>query len=380
MLKFYYITDQISSRGGYKASKNNIEVVKIKYPGKIINIDVIKKNVIFTIKIFFYKIFNYFFKKFFIKDTIITFPQFFNLINIKEKKVFFIHYANLIFNFNIINNNKKSLFIIYLYDEWWLNGFFHFNKNYSNNFLKNLDKVLKRKKMFALNNKNTFIIASTNYLKNQYLKINPMATNIHQNYYPIDINFWKKKKLINSKKFSFFNKKYDYILFIAKGGVINHRKGGDFFIKILNKFKNNSKIKFIILGEYNSSSLKKKFHNIESVNINNDDDLLKLYSIVKLNLTLSRYENLPYSILESMSCGVINISFDVGGITEIIQHKENGWVSKIGDLKELEKGIKWGLQNHNQLKNKLPVIIKKYNFNSIKNHFKILKKIIKEKI
>ena len=62
---------------------------------------------------------NFLFKRIFIHDKIFsTLPQFFNLIEITNNPnfVYHIHYANQIFNINLIKDNPKSKFIIYLYE------------------------------------------------------------------------------------------------------------------------------------------------------------------------------------------------------------------------------------------------------------------------
>ena len=55
-------------------------------------------------------------------------------------------------------------------------------------------------------------------------------------------------------------------------------------------------------------------------------------------------------MIESMSCGVPCISFDVGGINEIISHKKNGWLLKNQNMNHIKNSIKWCLNNKNHIK------------------------------
>ncbi len=114
--------------------------------------------------------------------------------------------------------------------------------------------------------------------------------------------------------------------------------------------------------------------------INNDKKLRDLYNAVDLVICLSRYDNIPYSIIESMSCGTPNISTDVGGISEIISHKNNGWLLKNKSINQIKKSINWTLKNvnYNKLSNNSIKDVKKkfsyskilYDYNKIYNSIK----------
>lgn len=52
--------------------------------------------------------------------------------------------------------------------------------------------------------------------------------------------------------------------------------------------------------------------------------LQKIYDEHHILVTTSSYEGFPFTIMESMCKGLINISTDVGGISEHLKHKENG--------------------------------------------------------
>ena len=384
MKKFCHIADQISSRGGYKASRENIRLYKLLFKGPAFDLSKLKKNYFNHLKFKIYKLTNFIFKLIFLKriDQIaITFPQFFNFFKSKndQKKVFFINYSNMIFNYNLIKKYPNYKFIIFLYDEWPLRGLYHFNYHSKENSIINyISKYFQKKKIDLLVRKNVMILASTNYLKNEYIKLTN-ANNINQIYYPINHKFWTNKTFNQANKYLFLEKNFDYVLFIARGGSSNFRKGGDLLIKILEKFKRNKKIKFLILGEYNTDYIKKRFKNVEFLTIENDNDLRNLYSCVKVNLTLSRYENLPYSILESLCCRVLNVSVDVGGIKEIISHRINGWIVKNKNINSICDGINWSLKNHSKLKNICrKSVVNKFNYQVTKKKMKVLNYFIND--
>jgi glycosyltransferase involved in cell wall biosynthesis len=61
----------------------------------------------------------------------------------------------------------------------------------------------------------------------------------------------------------------------------------------------------------------------------------------------SLQENLSNAIMESLSCGMPVVGFDIGGNRDMIDHKENGYLAKPFDTKDLAQGIEWILQNEN---------------------------------
>lgn len=71
----------------------------------------------------------------------------------------------------------------------------------------------------------------------------------------------------------------------------------------------------------------------------------QLYNAADVFLTPSLQDNLPNTIAEAMSCGTPCVGFDVGGIPEMIDHQENGYVARYRDAADLAEGIRYVLSN-----------------------------------
>lgn len=75
--------------------------------------------------------------------------------------------------------------------------------------------------------------------------------------------------------------------------------------------------------------------------LSNEHDIASLYNAVDLFVTPSLQDNLPNTIVEAMSCGTPCVGFDVGGIPEMISHKQNGYVAHYRDSEDFARGIIW---------------------------------------
>lgn len=374
MKKAIIIQDKISSEGGYKAGYLLNRLLKINnIPSKVVTLN---KNFNFYQKsiFFLYRVLNYLFTKiFFEKQITSTLPQIFNfnkILNKFDADIIIISYANKTVNFRKLNNIKKEKIILFVHDEWLIEGFRHFNLELSkkNNFKLKFNKFCEKKLVndnvkSIINNNNVRILASSKWLSSEFKKAFVNKNKISHFYNFIDHNFWKKNDEINYKKKLNLNNESFNILFVAKNGIENFRKGGDLILKINEALKNYANVNFILLGQYNKLNIK----NIYNFSSRNEEIVRDLFCACDVNLTLSRSDNMPYSILETMSCGLPNISMNVGGISEVIDHKENGWIIQNNSIDEIVNSILWIKDKNNyknlSFKSRLK-IIKKFSFDS----------------
>ena len=75
--------------------------------------------------------------------------------------------------------------------------------------------------------------------------------------------------------------------------------------------------------------------------INNIQTIVNMYNAVDLFFIPSLEDNLPNTIMEAMSCGTPCVGFNTGGISEMIDHKINGYVAIYKSAEDLAEGIHW---------------------------------------
>ncbi|MDR0893778.1 MAG: glycosyltransferase family 4 protein [Prevotellaceae bacterium] len=67
--------------------------------------------------------------------------------------------------------------------------------------------------------------------------------------------------------------------------------------------------------------------------------LVEIYNAADLYVTPSLEENLPNTIMEAMACGVPCVGFRTGGIPEMIDHEQNGYVADYRSAEDFARGI-----------------------------------------
>jgi glycosyltransferase involved in cell wall biosynthesis len=139
------------------------------------------------------------------------------------------------------------------------------------------------------------------------------------------------------------------LLLFGSVKVSDKRKGIDYFIeacKILNEKHPELKesLSVVVFGNQSEQLEQALPFRVYPLNfVNNDRDLVNIYNAVDLYATPSLEENLPNTIMESMACGVPCVGFNIGGIPEMIDHRENGYVAEYKSAEDFANGIHWVL-------------------------------------
>jgi glycosyltransferase involved in cell wall biosynthesis len=75
--------------------------------------------------------------------------------------------------------------------------------------------------------------------------------------------------------------------------------------------------------------------------INNDEKLALHYAAADAFLIPSLEDNLPYTVMESLSCGTPVIAFTTGGIPDMVQHEYNGYLATYKSSESFADGMEW---------------------------------------
>ena len=167
--------------------------------------------------------------------------------------------------------------------------------------------------------------------------------------YPIDTDFWKpiSKKIIREQLG--LPKDVPLLLFGAFDSEKDQRKGYDLLLSALEKLKAHSKfqdVELVVFGQNKPKLPTKHAVPIHYMGIINDDESLRaIYNSADAMLIPSRQDNLPNIALEAQACGVPVISFNIGGLPDIAEHKKTGYLAKPFEIEDLTNGILWFLSH-----------------------------------
>jgi len=252
---------------------------------------------------------------------------------------------------SLINSGKPIVWTIH--DLWITNGIYHYNSEKSSNkFIAKLDKIVfNRKSKIGLHNV-TFVGCSkwiVDEARKSRLLTDAKIISIPN---PIDLSlFHPIKKMEARSLLSLPSNKY--ILLFAAAKISDKRKGLDSFIDacciLKKKFPGIAeKIEIAVMGNISEKELNiYPFPTHILGYISDIEKMITIYSCADTFIIPSLEDNLPNTIMESMSCGTPCIGFNTGGIPEMIDHMQNGYVAEYKNAEDLAKGINWILNEAN---------------------------------
>jgi glycosyltransferase involved in cell wall biosynthesis len=224
-------------------------------------------------------------------------------------------------------------------------------------FLKNpsstdLSNQIWQEKMTVFSKANLTIITCSEWLGNRAKKSSLFQNiRIESIPNPIDTEVFRPiNKKVARKKFNLDEDK-KYILFAAMR-VDAIGKGFAYFQEsllvisnqLLVKGNSNSDIEILIFGQAQFSDFATLPFKVNILGRLSDlETIAHAYSAASVFVIPSLEENLPNTIMESMACSTPAVGFEVGGIPEMIEHKQTGYLAQYKSAEDLAKGIYWTL-------------------------------------
>lgn len=139
------------------------------------------------------------------------------------------------------------------------------------------------------------------------------------------------------------------ILFGAVNATSDIRKGFHLLqsaLQYLSQSDRKDNIELVIFGAsrpQQEPSLGFKTHYLGK--FQDDLDLSLIYAAVDLFVAPSIQDNLPNTILESLACGTPAVAFNIGGMPDMIEHQQNGYLAQAFEIEDLAQGMSWVLEN-----------------------------------
>jgi len=289
---------------------------------------------------------------------------------IKEADIIHLHWINGGFfsleTFTRLADLNKPI-VWTLHDMWAFTGGCHYSDGCDKyrmecsncpslkfNSAHDLSSKIFSEKIKLYNNLNLNIVTCSKWLakcaeKSKLLngqKVHPIPN-------PIDVNIYKildknkvreKSNLPNSK----------ILILFGTMNLKEERKGfsylRDSLIYIHERYPHlSAKIELVVFGSYKSNQeLNIPFKTNFLGRINRIDRLVECYNTADVFVAPSLEDNLPNTVMESLACGIPVVAFNIGGMPDMIVHKENGYLVDSISTEELANGILWIIDKNRQ--------------------------------
>ena len=142
-------------------------------------------------------------------------------------------------------------------------------------------------------------------------------------YNGIDLETFKQTNKSEARKELNLPQDKKIVLFSADGGVKNPFKGGEFVFEAFKKLKDRNDILFLNIGGRN----KEKSENwLDFGYVSKPETMAKLYSAADIYLFPSLADNCPLTAIESLACGLPVVTFETGGVPDIVENNKSGIV------------------------------------------------------
>jgi glycosyltransferase involved in cell wall biosynthesis len=166
---------------------------------------------------------------------------------------------------------------------------------------------------------------------------------------PIDIQTFKPTDKVTARQYFKLSPNKKYVLFGAVK-IADERKGFSYFAEAMTVIsyqlsinqKDSSEIEIIVFGQAEASDFESLPFKVNVLGRLSDvETITKAYSAATVFVSPSLEDNLPNTIMESMACGTPVVGFEVGGIPEMIEHEQCGYLAKYKSAEDLANGIYW---------------------------------------
>ncbi|MBN3879165.1 MULTISPECIES: glycosyltransferase family 4 protein [unclassified Nostoc] len=247
-----------------------------------------------------------------------------------------------------------------------------------------------QRKAKAWQNINLTIVTPSRWLADCARK-SSLFQNLRIEVIPNGLNTQVYKPIDKTMARNLFNLPLDkkLVLFGAMNSTSDKRKGFHLLETALQKLsqeKNQENIELFIFGASQPSKVPNFGLRTHYLGRLNDDISLSLvYSAADVFVAPSVEDNLPNTVMEALACGTPCVAFNIGGMPDMINHTQNGYLAQPYNIDDLANGITWVIENqerHQKLcANACETIKQKFTLNlQTKSYLSLYKEISERSI
>lgn len=196
-------------------------------------------------------------------------------------------------------------------------------------------------KNWAYNRSNLSIIAPSQWLANQARNSMLNSFPIHHIPYGIDTETYRPLDPESCRRALGLSQDR-YVLLFSAASLTDPRKGGDLLQAALMRLPTTLKAEITVLTFGSGGETIADTVGIETLSlgyISSDHLKAVAYSAADIFLFPTRADNLPLVLQESMACGTPMVSFEIGGVSDLVRSDITGYLAKSEDTEDFKDGI-----------------------------------------
>ena len=249
---------------------------------------------------------------------------------------------------HIMRSGKRVVWT--LHDEWPYLGICHYRGDCTEKGCRHcpilcgsLPSRLYERKLDLYQRWHPTFVGCSQWITSQAQKVLPSECVVHINncipsalFHPTDMQQARRTLSLPQEK---------RLLLFCSQKVNDERKGSAYLTEALQQLSADE-LHLVIVGKNAEQIPLPDNFGVTRIGTVSEHEMPLLYNAVDVFLTPSLQDNLPNTIAEAMSCGTPCVGFEVGGIPEMIDHLENGYVARYRDASDLAEGIRYVLTHY----------------------------------
>lgn len=142
------------------------------------------------------------------------------------------------------------------------------------------------------------------------------------------------------------------VLFATAHGTADKNKGFDLLLEALSGVATRlpkEAVELVVVGAgkpQKASPLPLKTHYLGQ--LRDELTLALAYAAADVLVSPSLLENLPNTVMEAMACGTPCVAFNQGGLPDLIEHQQSGYLAEPYEVADLARGIVWILADRDR--------------------------------
>ena len=165
----------------------------------------------------------------------------------------------------------------------------------------------------------------------------------------VDVQSYKPVEKHAARKRYSLPKDKKLILFGGKSATLDPNKGFHLYQEALRELAANTRndqVELVFFGSLEPDKLSDLGFKSHYLGWQDDDiGLAQLYSAADVFVLPSIQESLGYTVMEAMACGTPAVAFSQGGVPDLIDHRQNGYLAKPYEPSDLARGLGWIIED-----------------------------------